>query len=284
MKEKLRVKKSIAEYGVSIGDGSCVSFWFDHWPSKGPLIDHLGQDGPRKSGLTLHSTVKDACGPSGWKLPSVRSRSPLLVSLRQILLATNPPSSHSGPDVFYWESGNVSRKTFTTSHTWKQLRPSAPVQPWAKLVWFKGNIPKLAFTFWISHLDRLPTKSRLHSWGISTNALCCTCSLHRETRDHLLLHCDFSEQIWKLVLHRLGQPSFIFLDWSVLISWLSSTSVNVSLTLKRVASQATIYMLWKERNNRLHNGISSTVSSVFSQIDRKYKRYYPCSERAPCFL
>ncbi|CAL9247970.1 unnamed protein product [Arabidopsis halleri] len=253
-------------FRVSIGDGKATSFWFDHWTSQGPLIDLLSHNAPQTSGISLHSTVHDVCGILGWKLPSARSRSPILKHLRH--LATDPPSIDRGPNSFSWNTGTVSRHSFSTSHTWNHLRPFGQIEQWAKLIWFKGHIPKLAFTFWVSHLNRLPTRSRLFSWGVSSTDHCCTCKLQRETRDHLLLHCDFNEQIWGTVLKRLGQPPFIFAEWSVLINWLSSASPNVSLTLKRVAVHATIYLLWKERNNRLHNKVSSTASTVFNQIDR----------------
>lgn len=256
---------------VSIGNGFTASFWFDHWINQGPLIDVLSLNAPQISGFGLHSTVRDVCGTSGWKLPSERSRSPTLIHLRQLLLVNNPPTDERGPDIYSWQTGIISRPTFTTSHTWSQLRQAGHIQRWAKVVWFKGHTPKQAFTFWVTHLNRLPTKSRLFSWGVSSNSLCCTCNLHSETRDHLFLHCDYSEQIWKIVLRRLGQSAFIFAEWTILISWLSSASPNVSSTLKRVAAQATVYSIWKERNNRLHNNVSSTVATVFSLIDRSIR-------------
>lgn len=99
----------------------------------------------------------------------------------------------------------------------------------------------MAFHLWISHLDRLPVRALLYAWGIITTDLFCTCNSLPETRDHLLLHCDFSEQVWRLVLHRLGQPNFIFANWSVLFSWLRFASANVSNALKLVAVHITIY-------------------------------------------
>ncbi|KAH0891608.1 hypothetical protein HID58_054037 [Brassica napus] len=44
-----------------------------------------------------------------------------------------------------------------------------------------------------------------------------------------------------------------------------------STTLRRIAAQATIYILWYERNNRLHNSISSSPATLFKLLDRLIK-------------
>lgn len=42
-----------------------------------------------------------------------------------------------------------------------------------------------------------------------------------------------------------------------------------------LATQATIYLIWKEKNNRLHNFHYSSAEAVFIQIDRMI-RDTPC--------
>ncbi|KAL1203502.1 hypothetical protein V5N11_009863 [Cardamine amara subsp. amara] len=75
------------------------------------------------------------------------------------------------------------------------------------------------------------------------------------------------EQIWHLLLHRLGFPPLIFNDWNTLITWLLTRSGS-SRTLNRIAAQATVYNIWKERNNRVHNSASSPPLTIFRHIDR----------------
>ncbi|KAH0845215.1 hypothetical protein HID58_091896, partial [Brassica napus] len=50
--------------------------------------------------------------------------------------------------------------------------------------------------------------------------------------------------------------------------WLSSSDSTCPTTLRRLAAQATIYKLWSERNNRLHNATSSTPQRIFKDLDR----------------
>ncbi|CAH2052667.1 unnamed protein product, partial [Thlaspi arvense] len=194
--------------------------------------------------------------------------SPKLHELRDVLSATNTPDSSSGPDQYLWNTGGIERSTFSVARTWEELRPSDQPKPWYKVVWFKCCIPKHTFTFWVTTADRLPFRCRLVSWGIATSALCCLCNLHDETRDHLFLHCEFNQLVWKIILHRLGQPSLAFANWSELITWMLGPSHHTPKLLKLLAVQATIFFLWKERNTRLHDSCSSTPDLCFIYIDR----------------
>ncbi|VVB09171.1 unnamed protein product [Arabis nemorensis] len=63
-----------------------------------------------------------------------------------------------------------------------------------------------------------------------------------------------------------------FQSWRTMMSWLFTRSRNgTSSTLKRIVAQATVYGLWKERNSRIHNGISLTSDNIFMQIDRSIR-------------
>ncbi|KAL0734651.1 hypothetical protein Bca4012_010861 [Brassica carinata] len=44
--------------------------------------------------------------------------------------------------------------------------------------------------------------------------------------------------------------------------------MGLSSTLKRLTAQAVVYLLWKERNNRLHQHSSESVTQLFRQLDR----------------
>ncbi|XP_018474020.1 uncharacterized protein LOC108845283 [Raphanus sativus] len=94
-----------------------------------------------------------------------------------------------------------------SSATWKTLRPRAVIKEWVDVVWFKGGILKHQFTMWIANYDRLPTRSRLAAWGLQISHLCPFCSNHEETRDHMLLSCEYNIEVWKEILHRCRPPS-----------------------------------------------------------------------------
>ncbi|KAL1191756.1 putative ribonuclease H protein [Cardamine amara subsp. amara] len=249
-----------------IGDGNQASFLFDHWTPHGPLIEFVGSSGPRLIGVPIEAKVSQAVITSGWRLPSPRSRSESLLALRQTLCTTPAPQLSRGPDSFRWGPPNATSTRFSTKIAWDQLRSPAPKVTWAKIVWFKGSIPKQAFHFWIANMDRLPVRARLVSWGMNISHLCCLCNLETETRDHLFLHCEVADQLWNLVLGRLGLPTFIFHNWSALVAWLSSRSSGTSPKLKLMAAQGTVYYLWRERNNRLFKSTSIPASVICSNL------------------
>lgn len=254
--------------GCEIGDGKTASFWYDNWTGHGPLIEFVGSLGPQKLGVPALALVAHAKGPEGWKLPSIRTRTPTLQALRETLQNMTPPHDDRGADRYSWGPVTNRSTTFSTKKAWDHIRPSAPKGIWAKVVWFKSAIPKHAFTFWTAHLDKLPVRSRLLNWGMNISSSCCLCTQHLETRDHLFLHCEFSEELWKLVLHRLGQTRFLFMNWQSMITWLSSTSPGNSSKLKLLVIHATVFLIWKERNNRLFNNSTIPPIAVFGQLDR----------------
>lgn len=187
------------------------------------------------------------------------------------MLTTPAPSSSRGSDSYFWEIGNYSSHHFSTKKTWNHFRPTEGKKDWAKIVWFKQSVPKHAFTFWIANLNRLPVRTRLLSWGIQVSSECPLCNSEAESRDHLLLHCSFSLEVWNSIMIRLGHHPRIFANWSALITWLLTKSPNRSTTLKRLVIQATVFLLWKERNIRVHDHIFASHSTVVSQIDRSIR-------------
>ena len=88
------------------------------------------------------------------------------------------------------------------------------------------------------------------------------------SRDHLFLRCVFSESNWLLVLKRLGYRPVRFHTWTAFMDWMGLKDTICPTSLRRVAAQATVYSLWWERNNRLHNSVSTPVASIFKKIDR----------------
>ncbi|XP_023640572.1 uncharacterized protein LOC111831144 [Capsella rubella] len=124
---------------------------------------------------------------------------------------------------------------------------------------------------WVSQLDRLPTRSRLLSWGLQVPAHCCLCSRDSETRLHLFLSCPFSRCIWEKVFERLRLPPLLFRDWEHLISWTMLRSRSSPPTLRKLAAQATVYAIWKQRNNVLHNSQIINPLVIFKLIDREVR-------------
>lgn len=263
--------RSIAERFLrcDIGDGTLASFWFDYWLPIGPLINLFVPSGPSQLGVPLHAKVADCCSSSGWVLRPARS--PQAEQLHIILCSIQTPSLSSIKDSYKWYVDDLYLDYFPTSRTWESVRNRSDQVDWVSVVWFGGHIPRHAFHMWVTHLDRLPTRTRIASWTPNTVTTCLLCDVCEENRDHLFLKCKSSEQIWKMATTRLGYQPCLFHTWTSLIEWLRIKDSICPGTLRKLTAQAVIYHIWLERNNRLHNAVNSTPQRIFKEIDRQVR-------------
>ncbi|KAL9310436.1 putative reverse transcriptase zinc-binding domain-containing protein [Arabidopsis thaliana] len=170
--------------------------------------------------------------------------------------------------LFCWiMKGFLIKFTFHTT-TASKLRPRVSEKVWAPLIWFKGCTPKLAFNLWVTNLDRLPTKSRLASWGLDVSTTCSLCSGSFETRDHLFLHCAFTSIIWDKIMIRIGHPAHSFSDWNSILHWAQVQSIASPKTLRLLIIHSLVYLVWRQRNNFIHNQIDLSPTTVFKELDR----------------
>nr|ABV21212.1 Ty1_Copia-element protein [Arabidopsis thaliana] len=227
----------------SIGNGLTASFWADSWTPFGPLLTFIGSDGPRNQRIPLCSKVADVVNGNRWLLPSPRSSNAL--NLHAFLTTLSIPLQPLVEDSYLWKVENCSDIGFSSAHTWNALRHKEVEKPWVSSVWFKGVTPKNAFNMWITHQDRLRTKLRMIAWGFLVSPVCALCQVGFETRDHLMLSCDFSVSVWALVRQRIGTPLTIFQNWSELILWTQNRSKAAPSTLRKLVAQAVVYALWK---------------------------------------
>ncbi|KAG7547431.1 Reverse transcriptase domain [Arabidopsis suecica] len=249
-----------------IGNGLNASFWRNNWTPFGPLIKFLGDNGPRNLRLPIASSVAHAIVGNVWTLASPRSQESL--SLHIYLTTISLPLNLQEEDLYCWSVNDVDCIGFSSSKTWQVIRQREEEKSLAPSVWFKGATPRNAFHMWISHLDRLPTRSRLLSWGMQVSHLCCLCSADTETRDHLFLNCSFTSALWNMALVRIRQAPLQFQNWDDLLNLTKCRTVAAPSTLRKLVAQAIIYAAWKHRNNMLFNSQLIPPATIFKAIDR----------------
>ncbi|XP_010446053.1 PREDICTED: uncharacterized protein LOC104728823 [Camelina sativa] len=191
-----------------LGNGQRLSFWYDSWAPFGPLFGYLGPTGPAQTGISIHAKVAQAWSLTGWNIRPARS--PRAEDLHIFLTTISVPPSTDFSDGYFWLCGTEELLDFATKKTWEILRPRQDPPPGTEQVWFKGGIPRHAFMMWLMHQDRLPTRERLIRWGLQTKPKCCLCGLYLETREHLFLRCEVSDEFWSAVTRRLGYRPFSF--------------------------------------------------------------------------
>ncbi|KAF8085068.1 hypothetical protein N665_0683s0010 [Sinapis alba] len=188
-----------------LGNGKCISFWWDNWTPFGPLVHFFGDMGSRETCIPITATVHDACNALGWNVCG--SRSPQSELLQIHLTNLSLPRLSVIDDRYCWKINAEDLRSFSSKKTWDAIRYREEEKPWTSNVWFKGSIPKHSFTMWLAHLDRLPTRSRMVSWGLDTSTSCCLCDLETACRDHLFITCDVSSSLWDMILRRPAPPT-----------------------------------------------------------------------------
>ena len=95
--------------------------------------------------------------------------------------------------------------------------------------------------------------------------LVCCAVLLMKLSQHLFLECDYSKEVHTFFFSpiHLSPPPLI----TDVLGWIKAPTrdSNINLILK-LTFQASIYMLWKERNSRMHNQSSRPAVSLIQEI------------------
>lgn len=205
-------------------------------------------------------TLAELWENGAWILPNARSERQLQVISYLSTLVLNDCD-----DEFQWWPGNKRQTSCRTGVVYNLLRPMVPSVPWHKEVWFSGGIPKHMFLVWLMVQNRCPTRDRILSWGLQTDPSCLFCNAANESIAHCFFECSFTWEIWRVMAAKCNLTSSR--QWDALLIQLRSHASNkTQKTLLLLTWQATLYTLWKERNQRLHNSQFSSVDTLLTQI------------------
>ncbi|XP_062093464.1 uncharacterized protein LOC133799466 [Humulus lupulus] len=120
-------------------------------------------------------------------------------------------------------------------------------------IWDRLGHPKHKFIAWLVLKQRLPTRDRLHRFGVTQETMCVICGLCPESHRHLFFECKFSTRCLEPILNWLGIDSFRF-ELPGLLNWIRR-SKHSSCRRRAYTSAicACIYHIWVARNSALWN-------------------------------
>jgi len=178
---------------------------------------------------------------------------PIIELLQTLPLLT----TSNAPNTNLWRHDHdVFEQTFSTNRTWNQIRCHYPQVDWSKVIWFNQGIPRCSFITWLAVRDRLATGMRMHSWG--HNQPCVFCGEPDELCDHLFFACPYTFMNWSEVAGRLLQhrqdP-----DWHITLTSLINGSGD---------HLRDIFLVWQERNSRIHGKGYETYTQLTRRIDK----------------
>lgn len=138
------------------------------------------------AGRSLHAKVSSIISNGLWRWPRARNR------VIQTIIGQTPATLLLECDVedsVIWLTS--SNGEYYAQSAWEAIRSKFPVQMWTNVIWFKKNVPRWAFIFWLAFQQRLSTNDRLASWGITVDVTCSLCGLANEYHQHLFFYCPF---------------------------------------------------------------------------------------------
>lgn len=233
---------------TSVKANSGFKLWHDPWLIKEPLVEKFGAGLISVMDSTNMATVELIIINGGWSVsPSNDYRA---TQFRNLLSTCHIGSE----DIVYWNNIHpVSMKVI-----WDSLRRRGTPLGWLPLIWNKFHIPACSFISWLACRDRLLTKDRMILLHMVTDPRCVLCRSYNEDAEHLFSVCPYSYLVMRAC------PFSPLLDWSC---WMhgdffdeqrSTVHKNVVFLYITVA----IYLIWKERNSRVHGKGDMPVSQL----------------------
>jgi hypothetical protein len=138
------------------------------------------------------------------------------------------------------------------------------------LVWHKQVPLKVSILAWRLLKDMLPTRMNLFRRGIlqAEEGRCVTGCGSEETATHLFLHCEVFGLLWYHVRLCIGvsgvDPHNISEHFFQFTYYTGHSKARRSFL--QLIWLLCIWLLWKERNNRLFNNIETPIFQLLDQV------------------
>ncbi|KAJ9536013.1 hypothetical protein OSB04_un000819 [Centaurea solstitialis] len=260
LRKIMSLRDEVRQYvHVQVGDGRNTHAWEDSWILGTHLSSIISYRTIHAAGLSADASVfeflSDTHGqwPTGWE-----DQFTVVNSVDIPIL--NPLQN----DLVYWDT-DVSG-TFTVKNTYLTLDGHHPIVPWHDSVWFKGHIPKHSFCLWLACLRRLPTQDRIYNWKQNPPDMRCSlCGTCPDSHVHLFFLCPFSRLVWKTICRDVDWVNFPD-QWDDIMEAITTQARAPKLMTHKLVLAASVYMIWRERNNRLFTDKKKLPDQVICDI------------------
>lgn len=257
-------QEALSHISCQIKADSDFKIWYDPWLINKPLIEHFGVGFVSVMDSSLDALVGSLISDGQWRVST--SNDYRALEFRRMLNNFSIGSS----DKILWDGDSILKiRTVLES-----IRRRHAAQPWLKFVWHPFSIPACSFFSWLICRERLLTKDRMNHFGMAiSNLKCELCRCYDESIKHIFSECPYT-----FVLLR-ASPYPLHICWN---SWMNGVFFQDNLN----GSQQNIgflyinivfYLLWKERNNRMHDKGSMRVEHTHLIIKRMFReKLYSC--------
>jgi len=156
---------------------------------------------------------------------------------------------------------------FSIKRMYNALRGEFAKVGWRKMICNNPTPPKCLFVTWLIIHARLPTCDRMLKVGIQCDQVCILCTKENETHSHLFFSCEYVDVVWKDVMRWMNMSVNTSNLQSILQYIQSHCNRNNDMhQTHRMMLRVTLYMIWKEMNDRRFHNSSRSVQQLLNRI------------------
>ena len=261
-----------------VGNGNKVRFWEDAWAGENPL-QVMFPSLFRLSSLKSHpiSDFHNQSGPSfegvtSWNLHFSRNlldrEIDQLIQLIQILETKRVCSTVV--DRREWKGDFSGVFSCKSAFVWMRNDNALPLNFPTKTIW-KTSVPaKVKVFIWLLVLGKVnvhTTMQKRRPYHYLSPGWCVLCKKENKSIDHLFLHCQFSFRLWCKIVKEFNR------EWVTPRSCIDLLGLGNGFFLNKkgkapwkVATIATLWAVWLERNNRVFEEKEEVLEYVWDRI------------------
>jgi len=247
---------------VTVGNGAKASFWQSSWVhGQAPmdLFPDLYRLAWRKN-KTIREELQNQNWTRGlWRMQTVEEMASFvqLWDFAQELHLSNTPDSIT----WRWTADGV--YTAKSAYNARFLGSYSSFK--GDHIWKAEAEGKHKFFAWLLVQSKILTADKLLARQWPYNPICSLCNQEQETAAHLILHCNFAQQVWSQMEGWTGnlvrQPA----QGIQITEWWEKELAQLPKKTRKLKAALMIYAawnIWKERNRRVFNQKYGTPQEV----------------------
>ncbi|KAJ6818025.1 uncharacterized protein M6B38_408255 [Iris pallida] len=245
-------------------DGTTTDLWLDPWLGSRSLLELLGGQLGREAGrgLTCSRIIRDGVWrPEGYPYTAQLAEEIHLITI----------DASQVEDSWRWAGPGTGGRSglFCFRSCYDLVRTHHDRAEEVDFIWGKGVARKMQLCAYRLLRGRLMTRDELLRFGMQIpDAKCVLCNEEDESMDHLYFVCPVTWHIWT---EQCAQLRGIGVDRDIrsILSWIRDHRGRDSGWARRarVRLAASVWHIWKERNRRIFEGLTTPPIGILHNIE-----------------
>ncbi|KAF5793118.1 putative RNA-directed DNA polymerase [Helianthus annuus] len=258
---------------LKLGCGNNVYFWLDKWLGNFTLRARYPNLFMRES--NKHCSVKQRYTITNekvewlWGSTNDLTEAGVMEEWNDCLRLLEGQNVGSKSDKWWWLSGD-SAEPFQVSDLRNELDKIQLIPETKVLKWLTWLPKKVNCFMWRVVLNRIPTREALARRNITLPSVSCVlCNMVEESADHLLVTCQYAQQVWVAISLWIKIPLPRYLLSVVELLEFAQQQQQLSVNKKKAVYTifaTACWLLWRTRNDQIFNNKPKQVQKLVGEI------------------